>query len=213
MHDILNYTKDDKMKRLLFRRLLAYIVDIAFISIVAGFLSFALMPKSKYNEYAKANQEYQQKYVEYLTNSEEYNIDDLIEMSYRIEQNSFTINITNIVCIIAYFGILQYIWGYTIGKKLFKLKVVGLKKKGLSIYQYFIRTIFNNRLLSASILIVLLKTISQSNFIYCTNIINKVSSLFTIVSIGFILFNKKNRGLHDLISGTKVIYEKGESDG
>lgn len=113
-----------------------------------------------------------------------------------------------IVSYLAYFVLFNIITnGATLGKKIMKLRIVSSDDTNAKWYQYLFRTVilFNLWLLLIEILIPYI--LSDTYFIRATYILSGVYSLLQAIIILTIVFRKDNRGLHDILSKTKVVEE------
>lgn len=82
------------------------------------------------------------------------------------------------VLLLGYFTIQEVIWKKTIGKKIFKLRIVHSKEGQNTAFQLFLRNVF------------------------------RVIDIITIIGLLMILFDTKHRRLGDIISKTMVVEEK-----
>lgn len=133
------------------------------------------------------------------------------DYSYKLLKYSIMPTIINIMCILLYFVVFQfYFKGQTLGKKAMKLRVFSNNEKPLTIINFFIRSLIVNEVFINILNIIFLIVLSKDNFILYNQIIYIVIYMLEMTIISTILFDKNNRGIHDYISNTKVIEEKGE---
>lgn len=175
------------------------------------------------NEYNEIKEEYED-YIIYLDDielnkkisSNKYNsIIEKVNKDYsKIEENysynlvklSMIPTIMSIVCILMYFVVIQYYFnGQTLGKKIANLQVKSNNDKPLTILNYFIRCLIVNEVFVNVISLLCLIILNKKGYIVYSQIIYVITYILEVIVIFTITFNKENRGIHDLISNTKVI--------
>lgn len=188
------------------KRIVAYIIDILIVTVVVSAIS--MIPRI--DPYKK---DYEKAYNEYLDivsdaqneNSVDYK-DRIIELNYDIYKYRVVSNIISVISLVGYFGILQMIMnGQTVGKKVLKIKVVSNNGKKLNFGNYFLRTLILNNIFFTVINMIAVYILKGSNFYYFTYIVNMLQSTIYMILIIMMVLRKDNRGLHDLLAGTKVI--------
>lgn len=198
-----------KTKPYLYKRVIAYIIDLLIVTIVSSLISVAILDTkpgaittsdllllaSKLNEKEITKEQF----------DVEYN-----EMYYQITRENF--DITAITCIfsLVYYVLIAYLLkGQTLGKKLMRLRIKRIKGN-LNMGNLLLRSLLVNLVLSNVLSLVLITVLSKDAFI---NVYPKISSVFTIImiiSLVLILYRDDGRGVHDLISGTVLINTKDE---
>ena len=73
-----------------------------------------------------------------------------------------------------------------------------------------VRSLLINEILSSIILVIFLSTMSQGMYSSAGKIVQLIDMIIVYGSIGFILFRKDARGLHDLLVSTCVVEEDAE---
>lgn len=188
------------------KRIVAYIIDILIVTVVVSAIS--MIPRI--DPYKK---DYEKAYNEYLDivsdaqneNSVDYK-DRIIELNYDIYKYRVVSNIISVISLAGYFGILQMVMnGQTVGKKVLKIKVVSNNGKKLNFGNYFLRTLILNNIFFTVINMIAVYILKGSNFYYFTYIVNMLQSTIYMILIIMMVLRKDNRGLHDLLAGTKVI--------
>lgn len=188
------------------KRIVAYIIDILIVTVVVSAIS--MIPRI--DPYKK---DYEKAYNEYLDivsdaqneNSVDYK-DRIIELNYDIYKYRVVSNIISAISLVGYFGILQMVMnGQTVGKKVLKIKVVSNNGKKLNFGNYFLRTLILNNIFFTVINMIAVYILKGSNFYYFTYIVNMLQSTIYMILIIMMVLRKDNRGLHDLLAGTKVI--------
>ncbi len=196
------------MKKPVFRRILAYLVDsILIVAIVSIFSNIDLINPYK-EEYENTYKEYQEYVLKFsdsnnpeMVMGEEYN--DLI---YDIAHNGLYVSIISLIVTFLYFCIFQfYNGGKTIGKALLNIKIVSTNNEKLNIYQFIIRSGIINSLLTSSATIITLLALSKPSFLTVNSVIGFIDMGLIFTSIGMILFREDGVGLHDLLAHTLVV--------
>ena len=205
-------------------RISAFLVDIFFVvvlTVLIGNVSF-LNPGLYTSD--DAYTKYMEVYDELLTNvntTDEVKINEINDKMKVVvkdyEKSNKFIYLYYLIFTFIYFVIFQW-WnkGQTLGKKLFKLKVVDDNEENPNIFKYMLRTLFNGSSLIMSInFILLLRLIFLfiggigTNTFYNIYLGTQYAAyIFELVFIVVYLVNKKNKGLDDIIAGTKVISTK-----
>lgn len=128
------------------------------------------------------------------------------EYFYRLNMLSLYTNIMNFVAIILYFVIFQFIAkGQTLGKRLFRLQVKSAKEgKDLNMGNYMLRSLLLNGLAITLIDNILLFTVNQTAYMAFNKYLYLLSYLIEISIIIMVGLREDNRGLHDVLGGTRV---------
>ena len=194
------------MKSSFFERVGAYFIDIIIVSIIVSLIGYSLPNNESTVE--KQLSELTTKYVSGEVTSSEY-LDSYSVLLYQNEKDNMLKNGIGLVLTIAYFIIFQYMnEGQTIGKKLLHIKVVDNKtKKCTNMLKGLLRSIIVLGIASSSLNLILLNFTNKRVFMISYSIIAMLESIFTLVSIVFVLYRKDGRGLHDMMAGTTVIKE------
>ena len=189
-------------------RISAFLVDIFFVvvlTVLIGNVSF-LNPGLYTSDDA---------YTKYM---EVYEINDKMKVVVKdYEKSNKFIYLYYLIFTFIYFVIFQW-WnkGQTLGKKLFKLKVVDDNEENPNIFKYILRTLFNgsslimgvNFILLVRLIFLFIGGISTNTFYNIYLGTQYAAYIFELVFIVVYLVNKKNKGLDDIIAGTKVISTK-----
>ena len=195
------------MKAPFFKRLFAYIIDILIISIVTSIICSAIPNKNK--EIEDKLRELSTELMEQKIDSNEY-IATYKDLMYENNKNEKVVLCVNLVIVLAYFVVFQYLnKGQTIAKKLLHIKVVDKdSKKEVSILKGLLRSILPLSILSNIVAVVFIKVLSKNAYMDTYLAISMIESMFILVTIFLILFRKDGRGLHDMMANTMVIEEK-----
>ncbi len=187
------------------KRIIAFVIDIVIVSLVVSLLNY--LPIDPYKD------KYQEKYKEYTEliqknteeGSQEFK-DEIIEVNYEVYKYRTYSSIISAGALILYFGVLQLVLdGQTLGKKIMKIRVVSNKDKKLNFWSYLIRIVVLNNIWLSLLNVGAVYVVSGVKFYYVTYVIGMISSLMYMLNLIMIMFRNDNRGLHDMIAGTKVI--------
>lgn len=191
------------------KRIAAYIIDIFIVNFIASALFMLPIFKNDYNLYMETTESYLE-YIATLGSSEaDYDIE--LEYVHTISKSSQPLTIITCGLLFLYFGVFAYMLkGQTIGKKLIKIKVVPVKGTKLNVNLFMIRALIITNLLPRIGSIIILIYLNPSNWLIVENIIGEISNIITFLILGFMIFRDDERGLHDLICGTKVVSTKSE---
>ena len=202
--------------RLVFRRISAFVLDmflITFLTMAVSNLSY--LNPYKY-EYEETQTNYLNNYNEFISNLDELDEKELLNIManpyHKLIKYGVFIDIYYLLFSFLYFVIFAYFNKcQTIGKKVFKLKVVGKKKKEVSLMQMILRNlIYGSNLYMGINLFLLIKIIliitikSSEPFYYLMALLTYSQIIIELISIVLLLKNK-DRSLSDLISNTKII--------
>ena len=133
---------------------------------------------------------------------------DYEKVYYQIEKNSILYLVLYLVVVLLYFGIFNKITkGQTLGKKLLRLKIVNAKdrEKEVSIVQYVIRAVLVYQLIYYVVRLIGVFTFGQSNYYSIVSFVYNIQYYIEMAILLLAMIRVDGRGLHDLVSGTKVI--------
>lgn len=208
---------NNKKNSILSKRILAYLIDVFFLFTILGLISQIKFINPTYDKYNEAYESY----TEILENYTNEKIEDkefnklYNENYYLVSKYSISYNIVIILGIFLYFGVFQkFNKGQTLGKKLMKIKVISNNyKENISVFRYFLRIlpmyyIYIGGLIPLFINSILIFILNKSNYMIITMSTSYVFLLISIISFIMICSKKYEKGIHDIISKTKVIYEE-----
>ena len=116
--------------------------------------------------------------------------------------------IAEVVLLILYFIVFQfYNKGQTFGKKLMKLRVVNNNGNELTLNQVTCRALIIDSILINLFMIAALLFSGRNYYYYASLSLQILSGIIIFVTLMMIFFRKDGRGLHDVVTGTKVIQE------
>lgn len=195
---------------IILKRIGAYLIDFIVITLISMILTKMSFINPKYDEYVEVTNKYNEILSDYY--EKEIDIDELNEevneISYEMNKSGYVYLIGDIVVIILYFGVFNYVYkGQTLGKKLMNLQIISNKDKPLKIFNYFIRCIILNGIIMDIITLIAI-CFSKSTYYDVYRIGSNINMMFQIIIFLSIMFSVSGRGLHDIIAGTKVINTK-----
>lgn len=201
------------MKKPTLRRIGAYIVDIIVITMISSMFVRIEFLNPKYDEYEKAYKEYIDFTSEVINNPEKVNDSNLNDITYNLSKTGLATSIITLVVTTLYFVGFQYInRGQTLGKKLFKIQVVDSENKKLKFYQVLIRALLIDKIATNAISAVLISTLSKNAYLTGSQYVELVDMAIMAASFILIMFREDGKGLHDMIAGTKVVFESGVNE-
>lgn len=196
------------MKSKFSNRFLAYLIDIIIVALVFLCLN-SFMPKNHNisvleNEITDLRSSYLKKEIDTKVYFNRYAI-----IRKNLDQQYIPSNILNVIIILCYFVLVPYYWdGKTIGKKIFKLKIVKSElNEKVSLNNYLVRSIINNGVLCFLISMSTVFLFDDSKYLLITIICGILQFLLVIISSFMIIYRHDKKGVHDLVSGTQVIKE------
>lgn len=190
-------------KASLLRRILAFLIDFALVTIVVVAIS-SLLPKN--NNIDVLNREFNDTVsnMENVSFSVSFNQMALIYKD--LDQARIMYSVINAVMIFIYFIFIPYFFdGKTVGKKILKIKTIRNDKECLSLKNLVIKNMIDTGLmymLFSLMLIYILPGYSYFIFVITLSIL-QISLI--VASICMIIKRKDKRGLNDILSGTKVV--------
>lgn len=196
------------MKKPTLRRIGAYIVDIIVITMISSMFVRIEFLNPKYDEYEKAYNEYIDFTSEVINNPEKVNDSNLNDITYNLSKTGLATSIITLVVTTLYFVGFQYInRGQTLGKKLFKIQVVDSENKKLKFYQVLVRALLIDKIATNAISAILISTLSKDAYLTGSQYVELVDMAIMAASFILIMFREDGKGLHDMIAGTKVLFE------
>lgn len=188
-----------------FERLGAYFIDMLILSFLLGVVGFSLPDNTEdINEKIMILDE---KLINDEITPQVY-LKEYSTLLYEIQDNSKLVNGISLALTIAYYVVFQTLYnGQTLGKKLFKIKVVNKDNESPSILQILIRSLFTMSIVSSLFGILFLFILSKKIYMISFLSIVGFETIFMIVSIMFILYRKDKKGLHDMMAKTMVVKE------
>ena len=200
------------------KRALAYFLDMLIVGFISGTLYFGVDAIFKFDTsitetYNEKTTELAEKLTETQITEDEY-IEEFMDLSTKYYQGmaeeSVPYGLIEFIVMIAYMvGLAYYSNGQTIGKKTFNIKVVDKKGKTPSLNTFFVRSLINYSLYVSMVELILVFILNKG-FFELSIIVEGISIVITLLSVIMIVFNDDKRGIHDHISGTKVVNDYDE---
>lgn len=187
------------------KRIIAFVIDIVIVSLVVSLIN--LLPLDPYKDKYKDAYEKYNEVVQKSTEDEKNDYkDEIIELNYEVYKYRTYSSMFSATALILYFGVLPLVMnGQTLGKKIMKLRVVSNNEKKLNFWKYLIRIVILNNIWLSLINVGAVYVVSGVKFYYVTYVISMLSSLIYMLNLIMVMFRKDNRGIHDMVAGTKVI--------
>lgn len=203
--------KDDKSgkddKRLFVQRAVAFIIDITLISFISSVIAAPFLDGDGVMKLSDSLLDVMGKYTVGEINYAVY-IAESIPLTFQMARKTGIITLVSLFLSVLYFIVYQFNkGGQTFGKKLMKIKVVSIKGQ-MTMNQMLVRSLIINSILIDMIVLGLTIFASQDVYFYGSMVFEQVQSLILILSVAMVLFSRRGRGLHDMISRCEVIREK-----
>ena len=209
------------MNKYVYRRISAFLIDVFLVTFVSTVFSSISYVNPFIENYKVAYDEYREIYKSesesVLTNPTIKNVVDysnkMSKQIYKIDYSMLFNNIYYLVFSFLYFVLFAYFTnGQTLGKKLFKLKVVRQDGEKVKLSNLMLRTHLSGSsiFMGVNIIVViqLLLLMIPQNQVYFYAILLSSMISYVIEIIGLVLlFSKEHRSLDDIIGSTKVIDE------
>ena len=128
------------------------------------------------------------------------------DSNYELMKINYIPSIITMVITILYFVVFGYFCnGQTLGKKMLQLQVVSKDDKRVNILKLLLRTVILTGILTSILNLILLFSVNKEVYFVANEYIGIVSGIIEMIILVMVLYRKDKRGLHDMISGTKVI--------
>lgn len=205
---MMNKVTVNREKPSFLKRTVAYLIDMIMVTLLASAITLVFVDNTKYKAESQELMELTKKFTSNEITKEEYT-EQFDSLNYIMTKDNIEVTIISISVSLVYYVVLCYFChGITLGKYLMKLQITSANGKKLNMGHYLIRALLINMILSNILSVVLVSCLDKSGFIA---VYPKVSNALTIVllaTIIFIMYREDGRGLHDLISNTKIISTK-----
>lgn len=202
-----------------FKRCSAYLIDLFIVSLLVMMIGQIEFLNPNLDKYQEVVNEYSEYYESNFGNVTTIETEDLINKEYAgymYDLNYYALSNTviEIVVILLYFTLFpKFNNNQTIGKRLFKIKVVSVDKEEVSIWKHFVRAllipIFANVILynviTAVLNIITLFVFKDIIYLYVNLGITYLLNIYCYADVITMLIRKDNRSIRDLICRTKVI--------
>lgn len=209
------------MNRYTYRRISAFLIDMFLVVLVATLFSGIKYMNPLMDNYEEAYSEYSTLYKESssdLLKSTSFN--EITKFSkkmgkaiYKLDLATSLTNVYYLIFYFLYFVVFAYFTdGQTIGKKMFKLRVVGNDSKKVKFSSLILRGLVNGSTLFMGVNIMIIMELlclllpQNEIYIYATAGIGVISYIIEITAL-VLLFTKSHRSLDDYVGKTKVVDE------
>lgn len=189
------------------QRLGALVIDLLMLLCISSIITTVTVDMDNYQKLSKELTSVENQYKKGKIAPMTY-ISKAIDINYDISRETGLSTIIMVAVYILYFIIFQFKKnGQTLGKKIMKIRVVSNDDKDLNINQIAVRSLIINCILAD--LLVLTVSILGSKNVYMVGIftVEFIQYILLFVIAIMVLSRKDKRGLHDVITNTKVIKE------
>ena len=188
--------------KIFFKRLGAFFVDCIILYFVLTIITPLIPTTIDVENLNNQSIEILEKYMNEEITDEKF-VEDTNDISYKLSKGTYLSSIAGIVIYILYFVVYQsYNNGQTLGKKLFKIRVVKMDDTNPGINSLLKRCLIPYGILVNFILAVLILVASKNIYITTNTILAYIHVIVLFVSI--ITMMVKSRGLHDYLANTKI---------
>ena len=188
------------------KRFLAFVIDILIFSVIIA--TTLMLFKENNNDINKLNKEIMD--VNMLFIEEKINIIEYTNkysiLFQKLDKLEFILNMLNCLYIIALFIYVPFfLKGQTIGMKFLNIKIVKENGNLATVLDYFFRALIFYSLGYLIITLSLLYFITSYPYFLISFILSFFEFLLVIISAFMILYRHDRKGLHDIITHTKVV--------
>jgi uncharacterized RDD family membrane protein YckC len=196
------------MKKLLFKRVIAYVIDSILIVFILTLFSKLPIFNIDTDKYYEVYNEYIDTVSKAFETGEPITTEIINEYSYTLAKYSMNSTIGKLVLSAFYFIVFQFLnKGQTIGKKLMKIKVVNSKDKNPTFIQILLHAGIGYGIFINIITVLLFFLASKSLYLNVITYVQLLDIGIIFTTIIMLLFRKDKRALHNLIAGTKIVSE------
>lgn len=188
-----------------FKRFLAFGVDYLLVSLIVGIVTMGIST-TKVDSLNKQLIELENKAMSGEMTMEEF-ANQSTSIMYDLEKASLPSDIVTVVIFIGYFIVFQYLnKGQTLGKKLFKIKIVEGKKKGSPrLITVITRSMLIDMILMRLAIIVFAIALDSYGFVMIYGLFSMLYMMFIFACVFMMLFRKDKMSLHDIITHSNVV--------
>lgn len=198
------------MKPYFIKRLGAYVVDLFIVTVVTALFMVPFPVNSNIQKLEEESNQIMEEYLEGTMDVDTF-LSQSKEVNYDLSYAKVFYTIFDVLVLILYFTVFPfYNKGQTLGKKLFRLQIVRVDDKPLTMNDMLCRSFLINTIFCLIIELVATLFCGKEVFFYTSNIVEVSQGLFLIICGFMASFQKEGRGLHDMISHTKVVNVESE---
>lgn len=189
------------------QRLVAFIIDMLFVTVVASLLAGPFIDSEKIQKYEKQETEIMEKYTKQEISPEDY-LASYESVYYKLTRDTGVLSIITILLEVIYFVVYQlFNGGQTIGKKIMKIKVIS-ENGDLDMNQMIYRSLLSNFILVNILTFMFLLFTSRNVYFVASLLLQGIQYIIILVSVIMILSKNTGCALHDKLAHTKVIQAK-----
>ena len=186
-------------------RVAAYIIDVIIVSVIVSLLTFGIQKSRQYTETKNDMGRILSEYFDSKISMNEA-ADAAFENQYILDKEDVPNNLIELVITVGYFVLFAYYnKGQTFGKKLVHIRVISNDGEDANYSQLFGRALIINGCLSSIISLAIIGFIKPNQYVHTIGLIGLLQSIMIICTIIMVAKRKDGRGLHDIISKTRVI--------
>lgn len=189
----------------MWKRILAFMIDFLIVAVLSGIVIYAMPHNEKYKETVENSSALKE-----LLSSENYDSKEYMKLSTEMTYDSYKYgmleNGITILIMISYFACFTYFnHGQTIGKKIVKTQVLTVTDEEPGFLSSLGRSLIISRSFGDIITLLLVISMKKATFVKSYYYIDMVITVIWIACPIIAIWRQDGRGLHDLISGTKVL--------
>lgn len=188
------------------RRLIAYIIDLALLSILVT-LTLVIFPNDK-KEIKQINNNINIITEDLLNNkidNSQY-LNMYAKYNYKLEKKQIKTNVLNLIYIIFLYILVPFFaGGQTIGKIVTKIKIVNEDNTDIQFNKLIIRSLFVNFLIYPIVTIPLIYLFSAKIYFILSLFLILIEFLLVLFTIFMVLYRHDRKGIHDILTKTKII--------
>ena len=188
-----------------FKRFLAFGIDFLLVNLIVSIVTMGIST-TKVESLNKQLLELENKAMSGEMAMEEF-ADQSTSIMYDLERASLPSDIVTVVIFIGYFIVFQYLnKGQTLGKKLFKIKIVeGKKKESPRLITVITRSMLIDMILMRLVIIVFAIALDSYGFVMIYGLFSMLYMMFIFACVFMMLFRKDKMSLHDMITHSNVV--------
>jgi uncharacterized RDD family membrane protein YckC len=187
------------------KRLIAYIIDLIFITSFLMILFYFLPVSNETKKIQTKIDEIGEEYALGTMGKMDYFM-QLSNLEKKLSEKEAIQNIINSIVIVIYYIFIPYFMsGSTFGKRMMNLKIVGKDGKKVNLLSLFIRSFLVDGLLACLLITVGVYFIPETFYLSFVSILVILQVLTLIISFFMIKYRGNLEGLEDICSQSKVI--------
>lgn len=205
---------------IIIKRIFAYILDILIVSLVSGLISNTVI-NPYYEDILNLNSEYQEKYDELKEKIDNLEDDEKDEKSKKImddflpyykesikestKLSLFDGCVTSTLLLLYFVIFAYYFGGETVGKRIMRIKIIRKDNSNVKMFNLLIRALILYGIPFTLLNILLSYTLNVNGYYVALRVIQTTQYVLEIVILSMCIISQDKRGLHDKLSGTKVV--------